>query len=52
MRYAYLETSAVDAISKSGMEASEVRCRLADNNLAPCFGLLTLNECAQAILSG
>jgi hypothetical protein len=52
VRNAYLETSALDAISKLGLATSEVSRRFHDSGFEPCIGLLTINECAQAILGG
>jgi hypothetical protein len=49
--YAYVETSALDRPVKCGISPAEVRRRLNEQSLTPCVGGLTLNECAQPILS-
>jgi hypothetical protein len=48
---AYLETSALDAILKRAIPVSHVRSQLEARGLTACVGTLTLNECAQPILS-
>ena len=50
-RRAYLETSALDAVVKQKMSVSHIRSQLETRGLIACVGTLTLNECAQPILS-
>ena len=50
-RRAYFETSALDAVLKQGIPVSDIRLQLEARGLSACVGMLTLNECAQPILS-
>jgi hypothetical protein len=48
---AYFETSALDFVVKRRVPVSAIRSQLENRGLTACVGTLTINECAQPILS-